>query len=149
VRENQFEALNDTEIRRQLAEVRGLKRTEKTAAVEKEIADLLEQHNRRLLEIGTCGRLQIAGDIDCVRPLDDAGALGRARPFTRGGSVRFEQESDRAREDLMVKAAMKDGGTALVVLGGRHDLSESVRRAGVCEYVRVTTRRFREFYGHD
>jgi hypothetical protein len=65
------------------------------------------------------------------------------------GGVRFEQESDRAREDLMVKAAMKDGGTTLVVLGGRHDLSESVRRAGGCEYIRVTTRRFQEFHAHN
>jgi hypothetical protein len=46
----------------------------------------------------------------------------------------------------MVRAAMKEGGTALVILGGRHDLSESVRRAGGCEYIRVTTRRFQEFY---
>jgi hypothetical protein len=33
---------------------------------------------------------------------------------------------------------------ALIGPGAAHDLSGSVRRAGGCEYVRVTTRRVRE-----
>jgi hypothetical protein len=135
-----MEQVQVPEIRRQLAEVRGLKRTEKTAAVEKEIVDLLEQHRKRMLEIGTCGRLQIAGDIACVRPLDNAGALARARPFTRGGSMRFEQESDRAREDLMVKAVTKDGDTTLCV--GR--AARPVGERASCWRVRVYSRNDKE-----
>jgi hypothetical protein len=35
---------------------------------------------------------------------------------------------------------------ALIILGAAHDLSGSVRRGGgTCEYLRVTTRRVREF----
>jgi hypothetical protein len=39
----------------------------------------------------------------------------------------------------------------LVILGGAHDLTESVRRnAGApCEYLRVTTERYREFAGEE
>jgi len=46
-----------------------------------------------------------------------------------------------------VKAVMAKGGFGLIVLGGSHDLSDSVRRLGQgrCEYIRVTTRRFKEF----
>lgn len=38
---------------------------------------------------------------------------------------------------------------ALIVLGGSHDLSGSVRRVGCgrCEYIQLTTRRFKEFEG--
>jgi hypothetical protein len=37
-----------------------------------------------------------------------------------------------------VQAALKDGTFALIILGGAHDLSESVRRhaGGLCEYLR-------------
>ena len=46
----------------------------------------------------------------------------------------------------MVRAALASGRFALIVLGGAHDLSEEVRRQapGRCEYLRVTTRRYRE-----
>jgi hypothetical protein len=42
---------------------------------------------------------------------------------------------------------LDNGPFALIVLGGDHDLSDSVRRLGRnrCEYIRVTTKRFREF----
>jgi hypothetical protein len=33
----------------------------------------------------------------------------------------------------------------MIILGGSHDLSDNVRRLGRCEYIRVTTRRFKEF----
>ncbi len=35
----------------------------------------------------------------------------------------------------------------LIALGGSHNLSNSVRRlgAGKCEYLRITTRQFKEF----
>jgi hypothetical protein len=39
---------------------------------------------------------------------------------------------------------------ALVILGGAHDLTESVRRhGGSCEYLRVTTTRYREVAGEE
>jgi len=47
----------------------------------------------------------------------------------------------------MVKAATREEGLAVIVLGGAHDLSDGVRRVGggACEYLRVTTKRGREF----
>ena len=44
---------------------------------------------------------------------------------------------------------MAHGPFALIVLGGGHDLSESVRRlsGGSCEYLPVTTARYREVAG--
>jgi hypothetical protein len=50
-----------------------------------------------------------------------------------------------------VQAALKDGAFALVILGAAHDLSESVRRClgALCEYLRVTTERYRQFAEED
>jgi hypothetical protein len=47
----------------------------------------------------------------------------------------------------MVRAALKAGPVAVLVLGGAHDLSGAVRRlaGGDCEYLRVTTARYAEF----
>jgi hypothetical protein len=48
-----------------------------------------------------------------------------------------------------VKAALKGGAFALVILGGAHALSDDVRRyaSGLCEYVRVTSRGYQGFAG--
>jgi hypothetical protein len=45
-----------------------------------------------------------------------------------------------------VLAALESGPCSFIVFGGVHDLSESVRRrgGGTVEYVRVTTRRYKE-----
>jgi hypothetical protein len=52
---------------------------------------------------------------------------------------------------LQVRAALNDGAFALVILGGAHDLTESVRRrAGApCEYLRVAAQCYREFAGEE
>jgi len=52
-----------------------------------------------------------------------------------------------ARHDVQVKAVLDKGAIGLIVLGGSHDLSDSVRRLGAekCEYLRITTRWFTEF----
>jgi hypothetical protein len=53
----------------------------------------------------------------------------------------------QARQEAIVRAALKVGSVALLVLGGAHDLSGSVRRlaGGDCEYLRVSTQRYAEF----
>jgi hypothetical protein len=53
------------------------------------------------------------------------------------------------RHDAQVRAVLDGGPLALIVLGGAHDLTDSVRRlgGGRCEYIRVTTKRFRQFSG--
>lgn len=118
----------------------------KMKKIEAEMADLIDQHDLRLLEYGAAGRLLAAKEVEQVHPLDDADLLDRAKPITPSG-VKLDREKVAAREDAQVKAVMAKGGFGLIVLGGSHDLSDSVRRLGQggCEYIRVTTRRFKEF----
>jgi hypothetical protein len=59
----------------------------------------------------------------------------------------MDHAKNEARHDAQVKAALDNGPCALVILGGGHDLSASVRRLGKgkVEYLRVTTTRYRQF----
>jgi hypothetical protein len=52
-----------------------------------------------------------------------------------------------ARHDAQVRTVLDKGRFGVIVLGGAHDLSESVRRLGQnrCEYIRGTASRFKEF----
>ena len=61
--------------------------------------------------------------------------------------MKLDRGKIAAREDAQVKAVMAKGNFGLIVLGGSHDLSDSVRRIGQgrCEYIRVTTRQYKEF----
>lgn len=143
-------------LRGQLSEVRDLLREMDAAgkagtvnydaarAVEVEIASLIRQHDRRLLELGSAGRLLVAGELEEVLPLDDADLLERGKPVTPDGKVRLDPERVREREDAQVRAVLSGEPAAVIVLGGAHDLSGSVRRlgGGRCEYFRVTTGAF-------
>ena len=107
---------------------------------------MLDEHKHRLLEMGAAGRLLITGELEDVLPLEDADALQMAKPITPSGTVKLDPVKIEARHDAQVKAVMKEGPVAVIVLGGSHDLSASVRRLGDgnCEYLRVATRRFKE-----
>ena len=72
--------------------------------------------------------------------------LNAANPVTADGQVRFDALKVQTRHDAIVKNVLKEGSFGVMILGGDHDLSENVRRLGgwQCEYVRVTTKRFRE-----
>jgi hypothetical protein len=147
------------QLRKQLEEVRELKKAmeakgrektegdEKAAAIEKEVAGLFWVQRKNLLEFGAAGRLLIAGEIEEVLPLDDAELLEQAKPVTPDGRVKFDEEKLAARRDGIVMAVTAKAPFALIVLGGAHDLSESVRRVGGgrCEYIRLTTNRVRQF----
>jgi hypothetical protein len=84
-----------------------------------------------------------------VLPLDDAELVEQAKPITPDGKVKFDPEKLAARRDGIMKAATAKEPLALIVLGGSHDLADSVRRAGGgrCQYIRVTTKRIKEFSG--
>lgn len=149
------------QLLKQLTDLRELKETMAAAGrerseryaradvIEQEIAQMLEQHQQRLRELGAAGRLRIADEVKEVLPLDDADLLEQAKPTTPSDLVHFDREKVQARHDAQVKAALGRGPFALVVLGGAHDLSDSVRRlgGGRCEYVRVTTWRVQKFMG--
>jgi hypothetical protein len=140
------------QIRKQLEDVRKLvegstgERKEKAQDIETQLVTMLDEHKYRLLEMGATGRLLISGELEEVLPLDDAEALEKANPVSPSG-VRLDHVKIEARHDAQVKTVMRAGTVtvAVIVLGGAHDLSASIRRAsGNCEYLRVTTKRFRE-----
>ena len=101
-----------------------------------------------LLEMGAAGRLLISGELEDVLRLEDADALEKAKPILPSGGVKLDPVKIEARRDAHMKLALKDGPVAMIVLGGAHDLTASVRRfGGECEYLRVTTSLFREIGG--
>jgi hypothetical protein len=73
-----------------------------------EIRALLDQHRPDVLALGVGGRLLMAGEALEVLPLDAAKLS--------------------ARPDGQVRASLKDGPFALVIIGGAHDLTDNVRR---------------------
>lgn len=137
-------------VRKQLAEVRSLiegstgESKQKAEAIEAHLIAMLDEHKHRLLEMGVAGRLLISGELEDVLPLEDAEALEKAKPVMPSGGVKLDPLKIKARHDAQVKTVMKEGSVAVIVLGGAHDLSASVRRFANFEYLRVTTRRFRE-----
>jgi hypothetical protein len=142
------------ELRQQLEEVRLLK-SDKARALEAKVADLLARHRAdyrdRFLEAGAAGRLLVAGDLPQVLPLDDEALLQAARPVLPDGTVRADPAKVRAREVAQVRAALAAGPCALIVLGGAHNLTDSVRRLGkgTCDYLRIVTRAYQEFAAID
>ena len=140
------------EVRRQLEGVRKVlesateERKEKAEAIEKELVTMLDDHKHRLLEMGATGRLLIAGELEEVLPLEDAEALEKASPIMPSGGVKLDPVKVEARHDAQVQLAMKEGPVAVIVLGGSHDLTGSIQRlgGGNCEYLRVTTKSYRE-----
>jgi hypothetical protein len=151
------------ELGRQLDEVRGLKAAminagrdntagyQRMAAIERDIVSLMERYRLDLLELSAADRLLITDDIEEILPLDDREVLDANMPFTPDGRLRLDPTKIEARHDAQVREALGRGSFALVILGGSHDLGASVNRltGGSCEYLRVTTRRFREATGED
>jgi hypothetical protein len=127
----------------------GSERYTKAQAIERDLLVMLREHRQDVLRFGSVGRLLVAKEIEAVLPLDAAELLDAARPITAEGEVKADPAKIKARQDAQVKAALKSGRVALIVLGGSHDLSASVRELapGACEYVRVTTREYREVAG--
>ncbi len=143
------------QLEKQLADVRDLlkgmkpesERYQNAKKIEAEITGMLDQHKAQLLEVGAPGRLLVAGEIEEVLPLDDTVTLDQAKPITPDGKMKLDPMKLTARHDAQVKAVLEKSGFGLIVLGGSHDVSDSVRRlgAGKCEYLRITTKRFKEF----
>jgi len=135
-------------VRRQLEAVRTMAADSsggdgEARAIEAKLAEMLAEHRERLLAVGAAGRLLIAGELEDVLPLEEAGVLAAADPLSPGGGVAIERAAGDARHDAMMRAVLSRGPVGVTVLGGGHDLTESVRRAGGdCEYLWVTTGRY-------
>jgi hypothetical protein len=140
-------------IRTQLDEVRKLadgataETKSKAEEIEGQLSALLTDHKARLLEFGAAGRLLISGELEDVLPLEGDGEMEKAKPITADGKVQPDTAKIEARHDAQVKMVAREGTVAVIVLGGSHDLSKSVQRIGGenCEYLRVTTKRVKEF----
>ena len=117
--------------------------------LEQNILGLLQGYRLQMAEIGEAGRLLVSGEIEEVLPLEGSDPLDAANPVTADGQVRFDAMKVLARHDAIVENVMKGASFGLMIQGGDHDLSENVRRIGEgrCEYVRVTTGRYREAAG--
>jgi hypothetical protein len=105
--------------------------------------DLRHSHRQKLLSVGAPGRLLMAGELDEVRPLDDAEALAAADPR------KADAATMKARDDALVRNTLAGGEpVVVVVLCGGHDLAASVRAVDPhCGYVCVTTGKVAELMG--
>lgn len=115
------------------------------ADIDQQIETMARDLRERSLEYGAGGRLAGRGVIE-VLPLDDADLLEGAKPIRPDGTVRFDADRVEARHDGQVRRALAAGPVAVLVLGGAHDLSASVRRLGdgTTEYIRLTPKRYAE-----
>jgi hypothetical protein len=109
--------------------------------IETDILGMPAAHRRDRLRLGAAFALHLAGRLDAVAPLDDAGLLEAANPVQADGTIRLNTVANDRREDAMVSNALKAGPVAVIVCGGSHDLAAAVRRiAGQdCEYARVAS----------
>lgn len=129
-------------LHRQKWEIQSLKSAE-ARNIEKEIDDMLAKHREDFLEAGAAGRLLASGELQAILPLEDQLALEEAKPITVAGAVRSDRQKIKVRRDAMVRRALQTSGVAVLILGGSHDLSESVRaQSRPCEYVRITTKNY-------
>jgi hypothetical protein len=114
----------------------------------KALQGLIAENRTAWLNLGACGRLLAAGDVAQVLGPEDGRLtdIGNAKGPDR--TIKFEAAPLRAREDAMVRTILEsDKPVAVVVLGGAHDLTYSVRHLGKeeFEYIRVGSRRYQEF----
>jgi hypothetical protein len=84
------------------------------------------QYATDLLQIGVPGQLLIDGHIKAVVPAEDAKAYEAANPVQADGRIVFDEKANEAREDAIVTRMTKTSETAVLVLGGAHDLSDYV-----------------------
>jgi hypothetical protein len=73
--------------------------------------------------------------------------VDEAAPPAADGRLTIKLKAIEARQDAQVRTLLKAGKFALVILGGAHDLRDSIARLsdGECEYVVVTTEAYRPF----
>lgn len=78
-----------------------------------------------LLHIGAAGQLMVAEMLEALPAEGDD--FRKANPI-QGGRFDLDKAANEAREDAIVKRLLTVEGTAVLVLGGAHDLADNVRR---------------------
>jgi hypothetical protein len=124
-------------------------RWQKTKIIEKELIDLIDQHAADKLVMGAAVRLLITGELAAALPLDDVKLLEAAKPVSPDGRIQFDAAKVKAREDGMVRIALAKDTIVVLILGGSHDLTGSIRAfAGEgCEYMRLTSQSYGKISG--
>jgi hypothetical protein len=132
-----------TKLILQNVQVRG-----KDLGADRKVDELYSGQQRELLEYGAAAKLAMHGSVE-VLPLEDQKLLEQAKPVRPDGSVKLDTKKVEARHDAQVKGAMESGPVSVLILGGSHDLSASVRKlgGGTTEYLRVTLKKYREISG--
>ncbi|MFI4852592.1 MAG: hypothetical protein ACIAZJ_26065 [Gimesia chilikensis] len=102
-----------------------------------------EQYRRDCLQMGAA-QLLINRQLESVLPLENAEAFEAANPVGKDGKIRFDKSTEEKREDEMVKILMKGLGIKVIVLGGGHDLTGSIKRMKLDSvwYVRVSGKQY-------
>jgi hypothetical protein len=122
-----LESVKDLQLR--LDVLKDLDRLEELGGLD----DAARRHKRELtLEVGIPGRLLRMGEIQKVEPVEDSKAQTEAGPFPSEGTL-------NARRKAIV-ARLPATGTALIVLGGAHDLGPHLGSDVL--YVQVTPRSY-------
>lgn len=124
----------------------GDSRQELSEAID-DIDKILAQYRMDRLQIGAAGQLLLDEEIDEVLPVEDTQAYEDANPVMENGGVVLDRRKIETRQDAQVRRLLQADRCSLVILGGAHDLSDNIDRisCGTCEYVKITTRWYREF----
>jgi hypothetical protein len=118
-------------------------------AYEQGVGELLWQVEYERLKYDASTRLAVAGLLT-VSPLDDEQLLQGSKPAVqRDGTARRRRRKEHERDDNIVATALAGRRVTVLILGGGHDLSRSIRKlgGGTAEYVRVTTEAVARFTG--
>jgi len=112
-----------------------------TLELREEFLRVVLKYRGELLRIGAVGRLVMANELEAVLPLEDLDAYQRANPLNANGQVELRQADIDAREDAQVKRLLKHRGVSVVILGGKHDLSDNISKLAPqgIRYITVTT----------
>lgn len=97
-------------------------------------------------QFGALGRLFLSGKLEEIFAAEDRKLYLASYPALRDGTLQFDWEAQERREDAIIERMTQHDGTALIVLGGGHDLTDNIQRLGKrCEYIRVMANRYWEF----
>ena len=83
------------------------------------------EYETDMLQIGVPGQLWINNKIKSVASVEDEAAYKAANPI-RDGKIVLDKSLNEAREDAIVRNTLRASETAVLVLGGAHDISDNV-----------------------
>ncbi|WP_417396888.1 hypothetical protein [Gimesia chilikensis] len=103
------------------------------------------QHQLDLLHVGAAPRLVMSGELKTILPAEDSKAMEAANPVRPDGTVVYDLKVATEREDAIARNLLKADGVAVIILGGGHDLTDNIKRAGgSCKYERVTVPKYED-----